>query len=38
VVIIGCLFVLRGLGLGIPYVSPAEIVTVEKVSANQICH
>lgn len=36
VVIIGALFILRGLGLGIPYVSPAPIVDV--VSAEMNCH
>ncbi|MAM30596.1 MAG: hypothetical protein CMC13_16395 [Flavobacteriaceae bacterium] len=38
VVIVGMLFVLRGLGLGIPYVSPSEMVAVEKVSATHSCH
>lgn len=36
VVIIGLFFVLRGLGLGIPYVSPLPVS--EKVSANYSCH
>ena len=36
VVLIGVLFVLRGLGLGIPYVSPAPVV--DLVSANSSCH
>ncbi|MGJ8761848.1 sulfite exporter TauE/SafE family protein [Polaribacter sp. HaHaR_3_91] len=36
VVFIGVLFVLRGLGLGIPYVSPAPIL--EVINANEICH
>jgi sulfite exporter TauE/SafE len=38
VVIVGVLFILRGLGLGIPYVSPSEIVAVEQVSAKHSCH
>lgn len=37
VVIIGFVFVLRGLGLGIPYVSP-EPVIVDAVNATQSCH
>jgi len=36
VVIIGLLFILRGLGLGIPYLSPAPIV--EMVSSDLECH
>lgn len=36
VVIIGILFVLRGLGLGIPYISPKP--AVENVSSNMECH
>lgn len=38
VVFIGVLFILRGLGLGIPYISPSEHVTIEKVSAAHSCH
>lgn len=38
VVIIGLLFVLRGLGLGIKYISPSKMVTVEKVSSKNSCH
>jgi hypothetical protein len=38
VVIVGVLFILRGLGLGIPYISPAEMVSIEQVSAEQSCH
>ncbi|MEP0262595.1 sulfite exporter TauE/SafE family protein [Dokdonia sp.] len=38
VVIIGMLFIVRGLGLGIPYISPSEMVTVQQVSANHSCH
>lgn len=36
VVLIGALFILRGLGLGIPYVSPKPIVAV--VSSTMECH
>ena len=36
VVIIGILFVLRGLGLGIPYLSPAPIVEIASSSID--CH
>lgn len=36
VVIIGVLFILRGLGLGIPYISPAPIV--EMASSAVECH
>ena len=36
VVVIGVFFVLRGLGLGIPYVSPKPIV--DLVDATQSCH
>lgn len=36
VVIIGALFILRGLGLGIPYVSPAPVT--ELVSSAVECH
>lgn len=36
VVIIGALFILRGLGLGIPYISPTPIV--EMVSGDIQCH
>lgn len=36
VVVIGVLFILRGLGLGIPYISPAPIV--EMVSSDINCH
>ena len=35
VVIIGCLFIVRGLGLGIPYVSPKPMT--ENVEANYEC-
>ncbi|PQJ72137.1 MULTISPECIES: sulfite exporter TauE/SafE family protein [Polaribacter] len=36
VVFIGVLFVLRGLGLGIPYISPAPVV--DLVTSNSSCH
>ena len=36
VVFIGVLFVLRGLGLGIPYVSPVHVH--EMVDGGQLCH
>jgi sulfite exporter TauE/SafE len=36
VVLIGCLFIVRGLGLGIPYISPEPIV--ETVGSNVECH
>ncbi|MBT8267560.1 MAG: sulfite exporter TauE/SafE family protein [Bacteroidia bacterium] len=36
VIIIGALFILRGLGLGIPYISPAPIV--EIASSQMECH
>ncbi|MBK5212781.1 MAG: sulfite exporter TauE/SafE family protein [Flavobacteriaceae bacterium] len=35
IVIIGCLFIVRGLGLGIPYISPKPMT--ETVDANQNC-
>jgi hypothetical protein len=36
VVLMGVLFMLRGMGLGIPYVSPKPIT--EVVAANHTCH
>ncbi len=36
VVIVGVLFILRGLGLGIPYISPKPMG--EKVNAEMECH
>ncbi|MEP1018900.1 MAG: sulfite exporter TauE/SafE family protein, partial [Maribacter dokdonensis] len=36
VIIIGALFILRGLGLGIPYVSPAPVT--QLVSSAIECH
>ena len=38
VVIVGLLFILRGLGLGIPYISPSPMVALEDVSAVYECH
>ncbi|TYC16261.1 sulfite exporter TauE/SafE family protein [Bizionia gelidisalsuginis] len=38
VFIIALLFILRGLGLGIKYISPSEMITVEEVSADNSCH
>ena len=38
VVIIGILFILRGLGLGIKYVSPPDSVAVETVTSQSSCH
>ncbi|MGW1455806.1 sulfite exporter TauE/SafE family protein [Salegentibacter agarivorans] len=36
VVIMGLLFILRGMGLGIPYLSPMEIIP--EITAAQSCH
>ena len=36
VVFIGILFIVRGLGLGIPYVSPAPVL--DMVTNNAVCH
>ncbi|MCG1035883.1 sulfite exporter TauE/SafE family protein [Polaribacter sargassicola] len=36
VVFIGVLFVLRGLGLGIPYISPEPVI--DSINANYLCH
>lgn len=36
VIIIGILFILRGMGLGIPYISPKPVT--EMVSSNAECH
>jgi sulfite exporter TauE/SafE len=38
VIIVGVLFILRGLGLGIPYVSPSHMVSIERVTAQHECH
>lgn len=37
VIIIGVLFILRGLGLGVPYISPSEMVTHKQVTAQENC-
>ncbi|MGY5850807.1 sulfite exporter TauE/SafE family protein [Salegentibacter sp. F14] len=36
VVLIGLLFIIRGMGLGIPYLSPVEMT--QKITAVQSCH
>ena len=36
VILIGLLFILRGMGLGIPYLSPMEIT--REITATQSCH
>lgn len=38
IVLIGSLFILRGLGLGIPYISPLEPVLSSAASNIKICH
>jgi sulfite exporter TauE/SafE len=38
VIVVGALFIVRGLGLGIPYLSPSHKVAVEQLSAQQSCH
>lgn len=38
VVVIGVLFILRGMGLDIPYVSPSEVVAVKQVGNQLMCH
>lgn len=38
VVILGLFFILRGLGLGIPYLSPADPAALQEVSSNFECH
>lgn len=38
VIIMGFLFILRGMGLGIKYISPAAEVAKEQVTATQSCH
>ena len=38
VVIIGLLFIIRGLGLGIPYLSPTKSVTIEQINSEINCH
>lgn len=37
-VIIGMLFILRGMGLDIPYISPSEMVAIPEVSEGKQCH
>lgn len=38
VILIGILFILRGLNLDIPYVSPSKMVTIEVISSQHSCH
>ncbi|MGJ8667268.1 MAG: sulfite exporter TauE/SafE family protein [Patiriisocius sp.] len=38
VVVIGVLFIVRGLGLGIKYISPSNSVFVEQVNSKHSCH
>lgn len=38
VVIIGMLFVLRGMGLGIKYLSPSSMVTEQQIDSKYDCH
>jgi len=38
VVFIGLLFVLRGMGLGIKYISPSKMVTEQQVDSKYNCH
>ncbi len=38
VVVIGVLFIVRGLGLGIKYISPSNSVVVEQVNSKHSCH
>lgn len=38
VMIIGLLFILRGMGLGIKYISPSEMVTEQKINSQYDCH
>lgn len=38
VVGMGVLFIVRGLGLGIPYVSPSSKVAQQEISARHSCH
>lgn len=38
VIIIGLLFILRGLGLGIPFVSPPDTIAIPETTANHSCH
>lgn len=36
--IVGILFIIRGLGLDIPYISPSKTVTVEQIYVKHNCH
>ena len=38
VVVIGLLFILRGMGLGIKYISPSEMVTEQHIDSQYDCH
>ena len=38
VVIIGLLFILRGMGLGIKYISPSDMVTEQRIESKYDCH
>ena len=38
VIIVGVLFILRGMGLGIKFISPPETVAVEQASSEHSCH
>ena len=38
VVVIGLLFILRGMGLGIKYISPSEMVTKQQIDSQYDCH
>lgn len=38
VVVMGLLFIVRGLGLGIPYVSPSAEVAQQEINAEHLCH
>ena len=38
IVLVGLLFVLRGMGLGIKFISPPDSVAIEQVSSKHSCH
>ena len=38
VVVIGLLFILRGMGLGIKYISPSEMVSEQQIDSQYDCH
>lgn len=38
VVLIGLLFILRGMGLGIPYISPSSAVSHSEIAAEHFCN